>query len=289
MEVPPQAPIDPSGLARLVLHCREFRAYVDELKNSMPPRAVARFLYLQLDEQTADLKRSLDALGVEADESEEAKDEGRGFFRRMLGRSADEKTREQDGAPDLQGNSWTIPVSELVGFLSNTRKTGVLSVNTRDENFVVEIRKGDLIRATSDRTPTGLRVGELLVQQGALENKALPKLVKAAKDEGISLGEYIVTHEHVTEAQLKTALATQAEGLFYRLMSGENAVYRFQEGVDIEGAKELGMSVTHLLLEGARHKDEEGEVKDAGFTSKELDVNELSCLDEPFAGQGDAA
>ncbi len=282
MEASSQPPSDAGALARLVLHCREFKSYVDQLASALPDRASAPFLYRQLEEQLSRLEDAVRGLGKREIEEKQS-EQKRGFLRRFLGKSPEAKVDENDRF-DLEGNSWTIPVSELVGFLSNTGKTGILSVDARDERFVVEIQSGVLIRATSNRTPDGLRLGELLVAHEKLTDKDVTNYVRMAREANKSLGEYLVSHGHVNEVDLRAALSVQAEGLFYRLMSAENSIYRFQDGVNLDGAQEAGLSVTQLLLEGARRKDEATE---SGFTTDELDESELACLDD--STQDDAA
>ena len=121
---------------------------------------------------------------------------------------------------------------------------------------MIELRDGGLVRATSDRTPVELRLGELLVQLGSLESEEIEELVRDAKQAGMSLGGYLIRSGRVREDEIEAALLVQVQGLFHRLMSTENAVYRFREGVDLGDAQALDLNVTTLLLEGARRHDE---------------------------------
>jgi len=255
MDAPSQPPADPGELARLVLRVRELKAHIEQLAATLPDRTSAPFLYRQLDDQLERLGDSVRALGNGSGEARETTQQRRSFLSRFLGKSEGPKVG-QDDRFDLEGNAWTIPVSELIGFLSNSGKTGILSVDSSDERFVVEIQSGVLMRATSNRTPDGLRLGELLVEQGKLKARDVSRFVRLAREADMSLGEYLVSHAHVTERELRHALAVQAQGLFFRLISTEDCVYRYQDGVNLEGAKELGLNVTQLLLEGARRKDE---------------------------------
>jgi len=239
--------VDPGVLARLVLQLRALRAEIERVRGDLPKPEDTPFLHRQLLEQVDALQEALgDLVPADAD-----KPKRKGFLQKVFGRK-----RKPLRHPDLEGNAWTIPVSELIGFLSTARKTGILWVDSANERFVIEIKRGNLIRAMSNCTPIGLRLGELLVRHDALRQEDADEAVEAAKKRGLSLGGYLVESGRVTEKDVKQALSTQVQGLFDRLLSVHDAVYRFQEGVDIEDAKELDLNVTQLLLESARQLDE---------------------------------
>ena len=253
--------VDPDALARLVLHCREFRAYVDELDPLLPRRAQTPFLYRQLDAEIERLREGLESIGREPGRASGEPARKAGLIGRLLGRGGRGRETQPDeptARADFEGSALTIPVSELVGFLSSSRKTGVLCVNSMEENFIIEIRNGQLVRATSDRTPHGFRLGELLVKQGLLREDEIPTLVAEARASASNFGLYLLREGHVREEDLKTTLATQVQGLFYRLVGSTNSFYRFQEGVDLSDTQALSLNVTSLLLESARFHDERG-------------------------------
>ena len=92
--------------------------------------------------------------------------------------------------------------------------------------------------------------------QGSIPPGTVDDYVLQARREGMSLGGFLIARGHVREEDVKSALSRQVQSLFDRLLEIGNAVYRFQEGVDIEDAEELQLNVTHLLLESARQLDE---------------------------------
>ena len=228
---------------------RETRLEVEAARPRLPKPDETPFLYRQFEEQAHALEETLHEL---LEEGKSEKEKKPGLLGRMFGRGKKTKQRHAD----LEGNSWTIPVPELIGFLSNARKTGMLWVDAEQEQFVIEIKKGQLIRAIGNGTPIGLRLGELLVEQGSIPPGTVDDYVLQARREGMSLGGFLIARGHVREEDVKSALSRQVQSLFDRLLEIGNAVYRFQEGVDIEDAEELQLNVTHLLLESARQLDE---------------------------------
>ncbi len=263
--------IDPETLARLVVQCREFRLVVERHALHLPQRDQAPFLYRQLDEAANRLLATIQALGTNESFSPAGTDaplaaplpsnERRGFLGRLLRRrretpAATAPQKETSRAVDLQGTSWTIPVPELLSFLSISRKTGVLWIHTTQETFMLEIKNGALVHATSDQTPEGMRLGDLLVGSGVLEQDQVEPLVDAARAAQESLGSYLLKIGRITTDQLAKGLSTQIQNLFHRLLTSENAVYRFQDGLDIGSRKDLDLNITSLLLESARFHDE---------------------------------
>ena len=138
--------------------------------------------------------------------------------------------------------------------------------------FLIEFREGLLIRASSDRSPKGQRLGDLLVKQGALEQDEVAELVKEARDHSRYLGSHLLQTAASPCSSYGGALATQVQALFCRLMESDNAIYRFQEGNALTNAHDFEMNVTHLLLEGARVLDERERERDS--------TNMLEILEE---------
>ena len=244
-------PSDPEALAKLVLRCREFSAYLDDLAPRLPQRAETPFLYGQLDDVVRKLQAALQRFGTA-----ERPGDGSSLLRRLTGRKRAEPANKETRI-DLQGNAWTIPVTEVVNFLSHSAKTGVLSVTTSQETFLLEFFRGNLVHATSSCTPEDLRLGEILVRLGTLQRDELVAMLERAKSADDLLGSHLVSSGRMQKHHLQRALSVQVQELFHRLMDAENAIYRFQDGVQMLRSQELTVNITQLLLESARKKDEQ--------------------------------
>lgn len=244
----------PDTLARLVLRCRELSNTLDQDLARLPTREETPFLYGQLDDVLQRLQANLRQLAtVEAAASEK----GTGFLRRLAGRKTREQPRKSEPRYDLQGNAWTIPVTELVGFLSHSGKSGLLWVTSPSETFVLEFARGNLVHATSNAPPVAFRLGEILLAQGLLSAPDLAEVIDFAKAADDLLGSYLLRTGRLQHSELQRALALQVQQLFHRLMDAENALYRFQEGAQLLRSQSLEVNITQLLLESARKKDEE--------------------------------
>jgi hypothetical protein len=156
----------------------------------------------------------------------------------------------------LRGTSKTIPIPDLLDFLKNHCKTGVLRVVLETETLLIEIDNGEIIHAQSDNSPKETRLGEVLIQQGALSEKKLKKFLVRHGNSKQRLGEALQNEELVTSAQLRAALEYQIQQLFHRLFTAEGSQFFFtEEDVRPSDAK-LRLNVTSLLLESARVLDE---------------------------------
>ena len=113
------------------------------------------------------------------------------------------------------------------------------------------------MHATSNGTPREFRLGEILLREGMLERDELETKLAGARSADDFLGSYLVKSGRLTSQELQRALAIQVQELFHRLMDAENAIYRFQEGVQMLRTEGLEVNITQLLLESARKKDEE--------------------------------
>lgn len=259
-------------LASLVAECRELAQRLDGL-GSAPDRQAAPFLYRQLSQALQVLEQSVRAAGERAQAGGTASPASEGGFFGRLKRSlrGPDRRAQEKGDEGLQGNSWTIAIPELIGFLSNARKTGALWVHAPGEIFLLQIRDGVLVHATSDRTPEGERLGEILVEAGALSAEDLATFLKGAQTAEM-LGIALYREQRISEEQLLDALTIQAQRLFHRMLSTRHCVFRFQEGAQILVEHHVRLNVMQLLLETARTFDErtKGELAAAEVTAAEL-------------------
>lgn len=252
----------PELLARLVVRCRELETFLQAAHGHLPKPEETPFLFRQLEDVVARLRHGLALLDLPG--SPEPREE-RGGFLRLFGGG---KKRKTPSSPypqarllakaryDLQGSAWTIPVTELVGFLSQVGKSGVLWVTTTSETFVLEFTRGNLVHATSNAPPRAFRLGEILVREEVLDRETLDREIARARSSEEFLGSHLVRSGAVSREQLQRALAIQVQELFHRLMDAENATYGFQDGLQLLRAQSLEVNITQLLLESARKKDE---------------------------------
>lgn len=156
----------------------------------------------------------------------------------------------------LRGSTTTMTVADLLGLLSGMGKCGVLWVQSNGETFSIVLHDGVVVHAASDRSPPGLRLGEILVAQGALTQQQFDSFLARFRTAAGKLGAALEREEIVTRAQLAAALEYQVHRLFDRMMSQENATFVFTERPAENSDQRLRISVPMLLLESCRARDE---------------------------------
>lgn len=174
----------------------------------------------------------------------------------LAGRVA--RVHDRDG---FHGYTWAISLPDLMGLLQMQQKSGILRVNIGSEVAALIFDGGDLIHASSDNSPTGTRLGEILVAQGAIERSQLEqRLLRYSAAPG-RLGDMLEAEGLITRQALRRALDTQVKGIFRRLFRAQDAYYSFRSGHSEASAGER-RNVLQLLLETFRLSDEERASRD---------------------------
>ena len=227
----------------------------------------ATFLAHNLEGALQQVELILRVIG-EGKEDSNRDHERQGFLRRLFARETTPDNKQSEPRPavppsfdvakqGLFGNSWTVGLAELLGFLAFGNKTGVLWVDSPHENFIVQLIDGKLVHATSDHTPEGLRLGEILVGLGYLTRRQLERFLGRNQGENVS-GDNLLDAGMISPEELHEALTHQVRQLFLRLVQTDNAIFRFSEGMLIELAHTVDLDVNRLLLDSAKEFDEAG-------------------------------
>lgn len=181
---------------------------------------------------------------------------------------------------DFKGLSWSIPITHLLTFLEGLGKTGMLQISTFEENFTLLLDGGEVIHASTDNSPPGLRLGEVLVSQGALTEGKLAKFVRDFGHRENFMGTAIVEEGYVTEDQLREALEYQVQALFQRIFVTEDSAFSFYEGRKSTASFGVNMKLTRLLLESAIGIDNKDRADATGAVAPEATESEAAASDE---------
>lgn len=157
----------------------------------------------------------------------------------------------------IHGHSASIELAGVVELISLQRKTGLLRVKARSETFLLEFEDGDVVHAVSDNAPIRDRLGEILVDQGALDRDVLRDLLMKYRGSRKRLGTHFEIQQLVGEAGLRRALEEQVQRLFHRLFAAEDAYFEFMEDAGTEQFQKVRLGATALLLESAHLIDAE--------------------------------
>lgn len=154
----------------------------------------------------------------------------------------------------LRGEGASIPVPDLLGFLSQQHKTGTLEVVTPNEVYTLEFLQGDVVHAHVNPTVPRQRLGDILVSSGAVTREDIERI----RSQGLSqrLGEVLLREALVTPDQLTYALRTQVQLLFNRMFAAEVTRFSFWNGPPVLATEGMRLNAMALIFEGARTHDE---------------------------------
>jgi len=160
----------------------------------------------------------------------------------------------QEGAGDrshelgYRGGPFKVP--DVMLHMSLFRKTGRLILKSPSEDFEIHLLDGDVVHAESSNTPPGLRLGEILIAQGSVTEKALEEFLEKHEGDPERLGRALKNEELVSEEDLARALTWQFQQLFSRCFRLKEVSITFQEVDPPEQEPEVRLNVVALLMEG---------------------------------------
>lgn len=149
---------------------------------------------------------------------------------------------------DLQGSSRAVPIQDLLSFLANSRKSGLLRVHAPGERFLIQLEDGVVVYACGDDPPTGEGLGELLLSQGTIRPEQRGLLAPTLLQEG-----------WLPPDELRTALTRQARLALFRLFAADGVRYWFYERARIQNGVKVRLNAMELLFEYTRRRDEASE------------------------------
>jgi HD-like signal output (HDOD) protein len=173
---------------------------------------------------------------------------------------------DEAGRSGLCGHSAMVSLPDFVSFLSNLGRNGVLEVVTEDERFTIELQRSSVVYVTGN-SPHGARLGDLLVEDGALDEERLAFALEERRETEL-LGDALLRLDLVREEDLEQALCTQMFNLFSRMHEVSSGFdFRFEEGRSVMPDSHARLGASRLLLEGARLRDE-GSVRRRGVAGE---------------------
>ena len=208
------------------------------------------------------LKLAADTLELVTSTAPPTEENSKASLRGSIGHSIEwvgvgEKGKVQyDDPTQLTGNNLTVPVADFVSFLATLGKSGVLWVDTLEETFQIELSGGEITYVSSNNPPSGGRLGEILVHQGAIARHELPELLGRLAGTPGMFGSSLVKKRIITREQLRAALGQQMQDAFYRIFTADIATYHFAQGVQLITDPDLRSNATHMILECIRRADE---------------------------------
>lgn len=160
----------------------------------------------------------------------------------------------------IEGPLRELGIHDVFQLLDLSRKTGTLTVTSllRDNQGTVYFERGAVIYAVIRSNPHPL--GELLLRAGKISEGDLARArdAQTKSGDGRRLGEILVESGAVTRRELERQVRFQVEEVVFELMSWREGFFSFEERdvVNVPAEATIRISTESLLMEGARRIDE---------------------------------
>src|SRR5262245_15458998 len=166
-----------------------------------------------------------------------------------------------DFSVSLQGSFRSFSIPDLLSLLHQHKKTGVLSLVSREDERGILFHKGNMVYATACEGP--LRLGKFLLDLGFVREDELAAAAGSALDgsqwETEFLGQELLTKGIIDVEQLNTAVREQIFDILDEVLLWEEGAFHFEEHrVSSPGEIPSGpvISTPSILLEAIRRFDE---------------------------------
>jgi hypothetical protein len=158
----------------------------------------------------------------------------------------------------LEGTLRDFSLADIFQLIGLQRKTGVLTLRSKDDTVTVTFLDGKVVGADSLNRRLENRLGSVLIRTGYLSQDQLNRALEIQKETLQRLG-FILTHYGIISVEsLKEAIQLQIMQIVYRLFRWKDGDYHFSQETTIEYDRDnvTPISAESILMEGARMIDE---------------------------------
>ena len=188
----------------------------------------------------------------------------------------------------LSGNLKTMLPGDLLQWLSLGQKTGTLVISNKNVEKKIFFRNGRVISSASNDPREYL--GQFLMSHGYLSEAELKKAMEVQQQSRILLGKILVMIEVISEQDLQRFMRLKAEEEIYDIFLWNDGDFYF---VDDELPQmemiPLQVDVTGIIMEGTRRVDEWMRIRETvpneaviPVPLREVDYSELEEVEEPI-------
>lgn len=157
----------------------------------------------------------------------------------------------------IQGSLNTMPLPELLMWISQCRKTGTLTIRTSKISETIAFEDGALTFSSSS-DPEGT-LGRLLMRNGVVTEEMHKQARELRKTKSVAIAKALLDLEMMTEDQLLRFLRKKAEKEVSDLFDSDDGEFFFTES-ELPGLEllPLRVDVSRILLRVAQDRDEKG-------------------------------
>jgi Domain of unknown function (DUF4388) len=172
----------------------------------------------------------------------------------------------------IVGNLRTMQLEELLQWLSQSKKSGTLEINSGKVEKRIYFKDGRIMSSSSSKPEEYL--GHFLVSHGLISEMELSKAIELQEKTRTLLGKILVTTGALRENDLHRMLRFKAEESIYDIFAWTEADFRFLDDVLPESAMvPMSLDVTAIVMEGVQRVDEWRRIRQLIPTSEAIPVS----------------
>ncbi|GFO56684.1 hypothetical protein GMSM_36910 [Geomonas sp. Red276] len=191
----------------------------------------------------------------------------------------------------LVGNLEDLGLGEILQIVSLSRRSGVLSLQSRGREARVIFRNGQVIRAIS--TTFQQNLGEALIQKGVIDLPTLKRALSIQAEEGFTqlLGVLLIDRFGIPHDAIEAVVREQIENVVYSLFAWAEGTFEFelQEVAERDAAVDTlqfmlkqGLNPQYLAMEGSRIIDEQRHREESGEGEEDVSGGSEENVDFAF-------
>ncbi len=155
----------------------------------------------------------------------------------------------------LYGDFHTFPVTDLLQWIEASRKSGVVEIEQNNIKKTIVCHEGAIIACTSDDPAT--RLGQSLLAQRMITEEQLGIALQIQEETGQILGDILVEQGVVDQEVIYRHVSAKAEEAIYSLFDQADTYFQFDEnGVEPEFLVPVNLRIQDVLLKGIQRYDE---------------------------------
>ncbi len=152
----------------------------------------------------------------------------------------------------------TDEIPNIMGFIAQTTKTGVLMLVNKSDQIEIGFVKGNVNAAVYKRGGTQELIKEYLVNSGKISMADFKKLQDLHRDTKHAYEDILINEKYVNEADWKEIIQFKIQEIIDELFRWDNGSYEFIDDIIMyeKSRVKINLNTQGLIMEGMRRIDE---------------------------------
>jgi hypothetical protein len=155
----------------------------------------------------------------------------------------------------LSGSLEAFGLPEVLTFLSESNKTGTLTLSNEGREAWLFFEEGSLVHAGSNQEQ--FRLGSILLRKKRISREDRERIDEVMRRDGGQFGQLAIQQGVLTEDQLRDFLKVQVSEIVYDIFVWNGGTFSFSRETALPShAVTISVDLPNLIMEGARRIDE---------------------------------